>query len=143
MLVFGLAPLDLARPRRLQPPLGELVVASFAIKNVSTPFGDVWIHLKESPRGDTKPYEIVVLPHEAPAVFDPHGRKAPSRSWREFIAHDLDEFGTIILEGYFQGLMKLSGENDRQAVGVLATVEDSDAIRLRGRIEEWCPDKYL
>ena len=46
-------------------------------------------------------------------------------------------------------LMKLNGETVPQSVrvaGVLATVddvqEDSTGIRILGRMEEWCPEKY-
>lgn len=119
---------------------------SFHIDKTPAPFGDVWVQLKDQPRGETKPYEIVVPSGEIEVVFDPHGRKPSSQSWHDFISNDIDELGGVILEGYLQGMMSLNGEDTKRCMGVLATVDDiheaDDGIRLHGRVEEWCPDKY-
>lgn len=121
---------------------------SFTIDHTPTPLGDVWVHLKDEPRGATKPY-VLLLPNELLVeVFDPHGCKPAGQSWRDFVAADIQEQGTCFVQGYLKTLMMLNGETVRQSnrAGVVATIDDikqdSTGIRIVGLIEEWCPEKY-
>ena len=100
--------------------------------------------------GATKPYVLLIPNEYLVEVFDPHGhaRKPAAQSWRDFIVGDIQEMGTLYVQGYLKTLMKLNGETGRQSnrAGVLATVDDvqqdSSGIRIIGLIEEWCPEKY-
>ena len=97
--------------------------------------GTVWVHLQRLKSGPVAFYNVDIPLSRAEQIFG--ARKPEFPSWTNQVWDDIANYGTFIIENYFQDKTKLTNEQRGSYEWVIATVDDiielEDVIRLSGK----------
>ncbi|MBX9787546.1 MAG: hypothetical protein K2Y37_01395 [Pirellulales bacterium] len=109
---------------------------SVVVGATAVSFGVVWVHLQPvKEAAGALSYCITVGRAHVNGVFDLAGRRG-EQSWPDYIASDVAQLGSFILEGYVDRLVELTRSERRPYEWVVATLdrveETPDSLQLIG-----------
>jgi hypothetical protein len=108
-------------------------------------FDRVWVHLKRKAH-DPQPYVAAVPLELLQPLFDPHEIKTGTQSWSNHLRSLVDEFGSFILDGYFQALWRHTTTKPRQFDWVIASLEeireDTEFVYFAGQVERFDNSRF-
>jgi hypothetical protein len=126
-----------------------MVAPTLTIAGKAIGFERAWVHLKGDHAYEPVNYVVAVPLYRLPQLFDPHQMKPATQSWSVFIRTMVDEFGTFILDGYFDSLRKATTEAPKSfglyewVIANLHSVEEKDGfLLLHGQAERFEPQRF-
>lgn len=108
------------------------------IEGTEENFRAVWVHLQRIKDQNSSEFRILVPISYATQVFDPFKTKGENTSWTNYIETMITQFGTFIVEAFFQTSAAIVGDRERAYKWVIASVdtvsETEEEIELIGRV---------
>jgi hypothetical protein len=119
---------------------------TLAIGACVVPIAEVWVHLQDPFRFASERYVLVVPKCIVDETFDPHSQRPIGKPLATFVMEQIAEFGTFIVEGYWQAILKASKTCQGPFRWVVATVgqvdEKDGGLVLCGQVIPWQPHGY-
>lgn len=110
------------------------------------PLSRVWVHLQDPWRLPPEPFVLFVPKSRTVEIFDPHHRCPSDVPLDAFVANDIADLGTFILEGFMKRVREAGKSNRGPFEWVIATVDRVEAnekgMSLIGQAIPWAPEAY-